>query len=75
MAADDWLTAYAELPGVDAAVNGIARRLGRYPRAAVLHGAAQELERHYALFERDFRTFFPQLTAYTATLISNKQAA
>lgn len=75
MAANDWLAAYAELPGVDAAVNGIARRLGRYPRAAVLHGAVQELERHYARFAQDFRAFFPQLSAYTATLINNKQAA
>jgi acyl carrier protein phosphodiesterase len=75
MVANDWLTAYAELPGVDAAVNGIARRLERYPRAAALHGAAEELERHYARFERDFRTFFPQLTAYAASLLGDKQAA
>ncbi len=67
MAASDWLNAYAGLAGIDAALNGIARRLGRYPRAAVLIGAVEELERHYVDFEQQFRDYFPQLIAYTET--------
>jgi acyl carrier protein phosphodiesterase len=61
MAGNGWLTAYAELSGIDAAVNGIARRLQRFPKAAVLRGGAEELKNNYAAFEHDFRQFFPQL--------------
>jgi acyl carrier protein phosphodiesterase len=68
MAAYDWLNAYASIAGMQAAVDGIALRLRRFRRAAVLHGGGEELSRHYPVFERDFRLFFPQLqrhvTAY-----------
>jgi acyl carrier protein phosphodiesterase len=66
MAADDWLNAYAEVAGMQAAINGIARRLHRFRRAAVLHGGADELIQHYAAFERDFRLFFPELRRHVA---------
>ncbi len=74
MAADDWLSAYAQVPGIEAALDGIARRLGRYRRAAALHGAIDELTLHYVDFERHFRDYFPQLIAHTQTL-TPKQAA
>ena len=67
MAADDWLTAYGEIAGINAAVNGIAYRLRRFRRAQVLVGSVEELEQHYAGFEDDFRVFFPQLMRYVAT--------
>jgi acyl carrier protein phosphodiesterase len=61
MAADDWFGAYADLDGIDAAVNGIARRMQRFPRAAALRGGVEELRANYAAFEHDFQRFFPQL--------------
>jgi acyl carrier protein phosphodiesterase len=67
MAADDWLGAYAALDGIDAAVNGIARRMQRFPRAAALRGGGDELRANYAAFEHDFRSFFPQLIQHVAT--------
>jgi acyl carrier protein phosphodiesterase len=61
MAAHDWFSAYAEIGGIAAAVDGIAWRLRRFPRAAVLRGGVDELTCHYRDFEGDFRSFFPQL--------------
>lgn len=66
MAANNWLCAYAEVSGIDAAVNGIARRLERYPRAAVVRGSVEELERHYGALEQHFGEFFPQLIRHVA---------
>jgi acyl carrier protein phosphodiesterase len=64
MRADDWLASYAEIEAVDAALNGIARRLRRFPRAAVLQTGVEELLAHYAELEQQFHTFFPQLQDY-----------
>ena len=61
MAEHDWFGAYAEIDGIDSAVDGIAWRLRRFPRAAALRGGVEELQHHYDAFERDFRDFFPQL--------------
>jgi acyl carrier protein phosphodiesterase len=65
MSAEDWLGSYAERWAVDAALQGMARRLRRYPRAAVLADGVIELERDYALYEQDFLSFFPQLLAFS----------
>jgi acyl carrier protein phosphodiesterase len=61
MARDDWLGSYGELAAVAAALDGIRRRFGRYPRAAALAGAVAELETHYVEHERQFLRFFPEL--------------
>jgi acyl carrier protein phosphodiesterase len=66
MTADDWLGSYGELKSVDAALHGIARRFRRFPRAAILAGAVEELEAHYHGFEDDFLSFFPQVAAFAA---------
>lgn len=66
MAHDDWFGAYARLDGIDAAVNGIARRMQRFPRAAALRGGVEELQRNYDAFEHDFSRFFPQLLHHVA---------
>jgi acyl carrier protein phosphodiesterase len=66
MAADDWLASYAEIESVDAALNGIARRFRRFPRAQVLTTAIEELERDYARFEAHFLAFFPELQQFVA---------
>jgi len=65
MSAEDWLGSYAELWAVDAALQGMARRLRRFPRAASLADGVQELERGYQDFERDFLSFFPRVLAFS----------
>jgi acyl carrier protein phosphodiesterase len=64
MAAHDWFGAYAGLDGMDAAVNGIARRLARHARAAALHGGVEELRDNYDALDEHFRAFFPELVRF-----------
>jgi acyl carrier protein phosphodiesterase len=66
MAANDWLASYRDVWAVDAALRGIARRFRRFPRAAALIGAVDELQANYADIEDDFLAFFPQVTAFAA---------
>jgi acyl carrier protein phosphodiesterase len=61
---DDWLGSYRELWAIDAALNGIARRFKRFPRAQQLTQAIQELEQNYSRFEAHFLAFFPELRRY-----------
>jgi acyl carrier protein phosphodiesterase len=64
MIEDDWLGSYRELGAIDAALNGIARRFKRFPRAQQLREAVQELEQNYSRFEDHFLAFFPELRRY-----------
>lgn len=64
MVATDWLASYARLESVDAALNGIARRLRRFPRAQVLTTAVEELEREYPRFRQHFHAFFPEVLRF-----------
>lgn len=64
MSGDDWLGSYGEIEAVDAALNGIARRFRRFPRARALAGAVTELERNYFSLETHFLAFFPQLVQH-----------
>lgn len=61
MAGEDWLGSYGDLDSVHAALQGIARRFSRFPRAAALLDGIEELENNYAELERQFLAFFPQL--------------
>lgn len=64
MVANDWLASYAEIESVDAALQGIARRFQRYPRAVVLADGVKELIHHYAELEQHFLDFFPELLGF-----------
>lgn len=57
----DWLGSYAEIESIHAALNNMGRRLKRENR---LLDSADELERSYAGFERDFRAFLPEVRAF-----------
>ncbi|MBA1202414.1 DUF479 domain-containing protein [Pseudomonas capeferrum] len=64
MAADDWLSAYADFATLEPVFRGIARRLSR-PEG--MEGAMTELEALYEPLLADFRAFYPQLQAFAAT--------
>jgi acyl carrier protein phosphodiesterase len=68
MAADDWLGSYGEVEGINASLNGIARRFKRPDKALALRTAVEELERNYLAFERNFLEFFPTLRAFVASV-------
>jgi acyl carrier protein phosphodiesterase len=75
MATNDWLASYARPEAIDAALHGIARRLARFPRAAVLRDGVQELTQNRAALENDFLAFFPELRRYAADETRQQLAA
>jgi acyl carrier protein phosphodiesterase len=61
MIAVDWLTSYRELPNIGIALERMATRLSR-PNP--LGRGVEELVRHYAGLEGDFREFMVEVEAY-----------
>jgi acyl carrier protein phosphodiesterase len=55
MVQHNWLLHYAEIEGIARALLGLSRR-----------ASTDELRRHYAAYEADFREFFPELQAHVA---------
>lgn len=70
MAAQDWLSSYAELTTVAFALERIGTRL-RQPD--LLTGVLTDLEQHYIGLEQDFLEFFPDLTAHVAQFKPSSQ--
>ncbi len=73
MAASNWLVQYRDLEGIDQAIKGVARRATFKSEMA---SAIEDLKEDYALYESDFRKFFPLLSdhagAFLAHLISGE---
>lgn len=63
MAANDWLTSYAEMESIGVALERMGRRLRR---ENPLGEGITELERDYAAFEADFFEFLPEALIFTA---------
>jgi len=57
----NWLLGYAEIAGIERALQGLSRRASP---GSGMDTAAQELRRNYAAYEADFRAFFPELRAF-----------
>jgi acyl carrier protein phosphodiesterase len=59
----DWLPSYRDIGGMA----GVLHRISsfRLKRANPLEGGAQELSRHYEDLYGDFRSFFPELLAFS----------
>lgn len=72
MAAEDWLSAYGEVHGIERALAGLSRRARRHE---ALVGGAEELTRNYAELEDHFRAFFAELRAEVANWERNVQEA
>lgn len=65
MAANDWLSSYAELDSIEIALERMGRRL---QRTNPLGSGLEELVGDYAGFEEDFFEFLPAALAFTAGL-------
>ncbi|MDQ2772021.1 MAG: ACP phosphodiesterase [Bacteroidota bacterium] len=63
MVQHNWLLGYAETAGLARALGGLSRRA--VPGSG-METAAEELLRHYAAYETDFREFFPELRDFAA---------
>jgi acyl carrier protein phosphodiesterase len=61
MKAEDWLASYRRPEIIGVALDSIAKRLRRGER---LRGSVEELHRHYAELEGDFRVFLPDALAF-----------
>ncbi|MDQ3110593.1 MAG: ACP phosphodiesterase [Bacteroidota bacterium] len=59
----DWLMAYTKLEGIRRVLSGMAHR-AKFESKMEL--ATDALEKDYALFEKDFRDFFPDVVGHTA---------
>ncbi|TVT42843.1 DUF479 domain-containing protein [Hymenobacter setariae] len=57
----NWLLGYAEIAGITRALQGLSRRASP---GSGMETAGEELRRHYAAYEADFRVFFPELLAF-----------
>ena len=69
MRRDNWLVGYATLAGVERALHGIAQRCKRENPIA---SGLPVLVGNYETLHRDFETFFPQVKAYAATLVTEQ---
>jgi len=57
----NWLLGYAEIAGIERALQGLSRRASP---GSGMETAGEELCRNYAAYEADFRAFFPELRAF-----------
>ena len=62
MMAEDWLTSYRWLEGVERTFHRLARRV------AALADGAEQVRARYRLLEADFLEFYPQLAGFAAEL-------
>ncbi|MEO8866814.1 MAG: ACP phosphodiesterase [Bacteroidia bacterium] len=62
----DILFAYTKIEGIEKVMQGMSRRAHF---VSGMETAAEELVKNYADFDRDFKTFFPELQAHVQELI------
>jgi acyl carrier protein phosphodiesterase len=60
-----WLTAYADVDGIDTVLKALSQRV---KRLTPLERGAGQLRVHYGELERDFAAFWPELAVFAATL-------
>ncbi|MGZ9897709.1 acyl carrier protein phosphodiesterase [Shewanella gaetbuli] len=58
----DWLTSYQTRQGLDKAIEGVSRRLSK---PELFNHAKKDVDKLYVDIEIAFRTFYPQLMAYS----------
>jgi acyl carrier protein phosphodiesterase len=65
----NWLLHYATIDGIHQALSGMSRR-SRFD--SKMDQSVIDLKEHYAAFEGEFSTFFPELKAYSEATSSRK---
>jgi acyl carrier protein phosphodiesterase len=66
-----WLVSYADVEGIDAVLQRMARRVRR---TTLARRGAEQLRAHYDELGRDFAAFWPELAAFAATLHAPQEA-
>ena len=61
MRKNNWLVSYAELEGIDTALQGIAKRTKFESK---MEQSVDDLKDHYHAFEKEFNMYFPLLVAH-----------
>lgn len=64
----NWLVNYGHIEGIHRALSGMARRT---PYESKMEEASKDLRTHYADFEKEFLSFFPQLKNFSDKFLSN----
>ena len=62
MIADNWILSYAKIEGIAKVLNGMNRRTKNKSK---MNFAIIDLEEHYAEFEKEFVSFFEELTTFS----------
>lgn len=62
MIADNWIFNYSKLEGISKVLDGVNRRTKNKSK---MNFAILDLEEHYVEFEKEFTSFFEELTAYS----------
>lgn len=62
MKENNWLYNYSKVDGIQRALNGMSRRT---TFASKMDEATRELKTHYDSFNKEFRTFYPDLVAFS----------
>jgi acyl carrier protein phosphodiesterase len=66
MQRDNWLFNYQYLEGIHRSLTGMSHRTSFESK---MQEATEDLKKDYALYEADFRLFFPILTQHVSQLI------
>jgi acyl carrier protein phosphodiesterase len=69
MKRSNWLVNYANDEGLTKVFLGMSKRASF---VSGMENAPQDLKKDYALYEAEFRDFFPQLVEYTSAIIKNQ---
>ena len=67
MIKDDWLKSYAQIEGIEQVLSGVNRRTGGKSN---MDQAKHDLEAHYEDFEKDFISFFDELSNFSENKLS-----
>lgn len=62
MISDNWLLSYSEMDGIAKVLNGMNRRTKNKSK---MNFAILDLEEHYSEFEKEFASFFEELTVFS----------
>jgi acyl carrier protein phosphodiesterase len=62
MISDNWILNYAKMEGIGRVLNGVNRRTNNKSK---MNFAILDLEQHYYEFEKEFTSFFEELTTYS----------